>query len=95
MVEDVKLQLSPAYGDFVTSLPPNPSTSALANKTTEKLVAEFRYLQAQATGTLAKFMEYLTYSYMIDNVALLITGTLVRKGPSCLSCLDTDESFDF
>lgn len=76
---DVKLQLSPAYGDFLASLPPNPSTSSLANKTTDKLVAEFRYLQAQATGSLAKFMEYLTYSYMIDNVALLITGTLHER----------------
>lgn len=76
---DVKLQLSPAYGDFLASLPPNPSTSSLANKTTDKLVAEFRYLQAQATGTLAKFMDYLTYGYMIDNVALLITGTLHER----------------
>ena len=64
---DVKLQLSPAYGDFLASLPPNPSTSSLANKTTDKLVAEFRYLQGQAVGTLAKFLEYLTYGYMIDN----------------------------
>ncbi|KAI9874299.1 MAG: H(+)-transporting V0 sector ATPase subunit d [Pleopsidium flavum] len=78
-IDDVKLQLSPAYGDFLASLPPNPSTSALANKTTDKLVAEFRYLQAQAVGSLAKFMEYLTYGYMIDNVALLITGTLHER----------------
>ncbi|KAL8682079.1 MAG: hypothetical protein Q9186_001868 [Xanthomendoza sp. 1 TL-2023] len=78
-IDDVKLQLSPAYGDFLASLPPNPSTSSLANKTTDKLVAEFRYLQAQATGSLAKFMEYLTYGYMIDNVALLITGTLHER----------------
>ncbi|MCJ1414410.1 H(+)-transporting V0 sector ATPase subunit d [Xylographa parallela] len=78
-IDDVKLQLSPAYGDFLASLPPNPSTSSLANKTTDKLVAEFRYLQAQATGTLSKFMDYLTYGYMIDNVALLITGTLHER----------------
>jgi len=76
---DVKLQLNPAYGDFLASLPPNPSTSALANKTTEKLVSEFRYLQANAVGSLAKFMDYLTYGYMIDNVALLITGTLHER----------------
>ncbi|KAK5133607.1 H(+)-transporting V0 sector ATPase subunit d [Meristemomyces frigidus] len=75
-IDDVKLQLGPAYGDFLASLPPNPSTSALADKTMDKLVAEFRYIQANATGSLSKFMEYLTYSYMIDNVALLITGTL-------------------
>lgn len=77
--KDVKLQLSPAYGDFLSSLPPNPSTSALAAKTTDKLVAEFRYIQANATGSLTKFMEYLTYGYMIDNVALLITGTLHER----------------
>ena len=78
-IDDVKLQLGPAYGDFLASLPPNPSTSALANKTTDKLVSEFRYLQANATGSLAKFMDYLTYGYMIDNVALLITGTLHER----------------
>jgi V-type H+-transporting ATPase subunit d len=76
---DVKLQLGPMYGDFLAALPPNPSTSALADKTTDKLVAEFRYLQANATGSLSKFMEYLTYGYMIDNVALLITGTLHER----------------
>ncbi|KAF2458772.1 putative vacuolar ATP synthase subunit D [Lineolata rhizophorae] len=78
-IDDIKLQLGPAYGDFLAALPPNPSTSALANKTTDKLVSEFRYLQANATGSLAKFMEYLTYGYMIDNVALLITGTLHER----------------
>jgi V-type H+-transporting ATPase subunit d len=75
----VKLQLGPAYGDYLASLPPNPSTSALADKAMDKLVAEFRYLQANATGSLARFMEYLTYAYMIDNVALLITGTLHER----------------
>lgn len=77
-IDDVKLQLQP-YADVLASLPPNPSTSALAQKTTDKLVAEFRYLQAQATGSLSKFMAYLTYGYMIDNVALLITGTLHER----------------
>jgi V-type H+-transporting ATPase subunit d len=42
-------------------------------------VSEFRYLQANATGSMSKFMEYLTYGYMIDNVALLITGTLHER----------------
>jgi V-type H+-transporting ATPase subunit d len=76
---DVKLQLGPAYGDYLAALPPNPSTSALADKTMDKLVAEFRYIQANATGSLSKFMDYLTYAYMIDNVALLITGTLHER----------------
>ncbi|PKS12178.1 hypothetical protein jhhlp_001476 [Lomentospora prolificans] len=81
-VDDLKLQLAPAYGDFLSSLPPNPSPSSLAAKTTEKLVYEFRYVRANASGTLAKFMDYLTYGYMIDNVALLITGTLHERDTS-------------
>ncbi|KKY22867.1 putative vacuolar atp synthase subunit d [Phaeomoniella chlamydospora] len=78
-IDDVKLQLGPAYGDFLASLPPKPSTSALAQKATDKLVSDFKYIRAQATGSLAKFMDYLTYGYMIDNVALLITGTLHER----------------
>jgi V-type H+-transporting ATPase subunit d len=79
ILTDVKLQLGPAYGDFLASLPPNPSTSALAGKMTDKLVSEFRYLVAQSVGSTAKFLEYLTYGYMIDNIALLITGTLHER----------------
>ncbi|KAF7719794.1 V-type proton ATPase subunit d [Penicillium ucsense] len=78
-IDDVKLQLGPAYGDFLAALPPNPSTSALAGKMTDKLVSEFRYLVAQSVGSTAKFLEYLTYGYMIDNIALLITGTLHER----------------
>ncbi|KXX72816.1 V-type proton ATPase subunit d [Madurella mycetomatis] len=78
-IDDLKLQLGPAYGDFLASLPPNPSTSSLAAKTTDKLVSEFRYVRANAVGSLAKFMDYVTYGYMIDNVALLITGTLHER----------------
>jgi V-type H+-transporting ATPase subunit d len=78
-VDDLKLQLNPAYGEFISSLPPNPSTSSLAAKTTDKLVSDFRYVRANAVGSLAKFMDYLTYGYMIDNVALLITGTLHER----------------
>jgi V-type H+-transporting ATPase subunit d len=70
MYLDLKLQLGPAYGDFLSSLPPNPSTSSIADKTTEKLVSEFRYLQSNATGSLSKFMEYLTYSYMVGVLEL-------------------------
>jgi V-type H+-transporting ATPase subunit d len=78
-ISDLKLPLGPAYGDFLASLPPNPSTSTLAAKTTDKLISEFRYVRSNAVGSLAKFMDYLTYGYMIDNVALLITGTLHER----------------
>lgn len=75
----MKLQLSPAYGDYLANVPSPLSTSVIAAKANEKLIAEFRYIRANSTGTLAKFMDFLTYGYMIDNVALLITGTLHER----------------
>ncbi|KAJ8110108.1 hypothetical protein ONZ43_g5960 [Nemania bipapillata] len=84
-IDDLKLQLGPAYGDFLASLPPNPSTSSLAAKTTDKLVSEFRYVRANAVGSLALFLDYLTYGYMIDNVALLITGWFETMPVLCIA----------
>jgi len=78
-LDDLKLQLSPSYGDVLANVPSPLSTSTIASKATEKLISEFRYIRANATGSLAKFMDYLTYGYMIDNVALLITGTLHER----------------
>ncbi|KAF8421406.1 V0 complex, c/d subunit of ATPase [Tirmania nivea] len=78
-LEDLKLQLSPFYGDYLANVPSPLSTSIIAAKTTEKLINEFRYIRAQSTGALAKFLNYITYAYMIDNVALLITGTLHER----------------
>ncbi|TGZ81910.1 ATPase, V0 complex, subunit D [Ascodesmis nigricans] len=78
-LDDLKLQLSASYGDALANVPSPLSTSVIASKATDKLISEFRYLRANATGSLAKFMDYLTYGYMIDNVALLITGTLHER----------------
>lgn len=75
----MKLQLSASYGDVLANVASPLSTSVIAAKATEKLISEFRYLRANATGPLARFMDYLTYGYMIDNVALLITGTLHER----------------
>ena len=43
------------------------------------MVEEFKYLRAHAVEPLATFLDYITYSYMIDNVILLITGTLHER----------------
>lgn len=39
-------------------------------------VVEFNFLKAQAQEPLATFMEYITYEYMIENVMMLLKGTL-------------------
>ena len=76
-LDDMRMQLSATdYGNFLANEPSPLSTSAIANRATQRLVSEFEYLRTNSTSPLSKFLDYLTYSYMIDNVILLITGTL-------------------
>ncbi|KAG0023671.1 H(+)-transporting V0 sector ATPase subunit d [Entomortierella chlamydospora] len=78
-LEDVKLQLAASdYGPLLQN-EAHISTSLLAQKCTEKLVQEFNYIRAHAVAPLSHFLDYLTYAYMIDNVILLITGTLHER----------------
>eukprot|EP00735_Rhodelphis_limneticus_P006305 TRINITY_DN18694_c0_g1::TRINITY_DN18694_c0_g1_i1::g.20457::m.20457 TRINITY_DN18694_c0_g1::TRINITY_DN18694_c0_g1_i1::g.20457 ORF type:complete len:352 (+),score=53.59,sp/P54641/VA0D_DICDI/62.57/3e-162,vATP-synt_AC39/PF01992.11/4.3e-98 TRINITY_DN18694_c0_g1_i1:59-1114(+) len=79
-LEDVKLHLSQTdYGNFLQNEPSPIQPSTIAEKCTEKLVKDFHHIRCQATYPLSKFLEYITYSYMIDNVVLLITGTLHER----------------
>lgn len=41
-----------------------------------KLVTDFQYLRAQAVEPLSTFLDYVCYEYMIENVMLLLRGTL-------------------
>ena len=59
---------------------PSPlQVSVIDDKLKEKLVIEFQHMRNHATGPLATFLDYITYSYMIDNIILLITGTLHQR----------------
>lgn len=42
----------------------------------EKLVTEFNYLRANASAPLDQFLDFISYEYMIENVMLLLRGTL-------------------
>lgn len=79
-LDDLKMQLSATdYQNFLANVPSPLSTSTIANKANEKLISEFKYLRANAVEPLSTFLDYITYSYMIDNVILLITGTLHER----------------
>ncbi|GAA5997510.1 H(+)-transporting V0 sector ATPase subunit d [Rhodotorula paludigena] len=79
-LEDFRMQLSATdYGNFLANETPPISTSTIAEKATQRLVDEFNYIRSNATGNLKKFLEYMTYAYMIDNVVLLISGTLHER----------------
>jgi V-type H+-transporting ATPase subunit d len=48
------------------------------------MVTEFFFLRAQAVEPLATFLDYITYEYMIENVMLLLRGTLSGRNVSDL-----------
>jgi V-type H+-transporting ATPase subunit d len=79
-LEDFRTQLSTTdYGNFLANEPSPISTSTIAEKATQVLVDQFNYLRSNAVEPLSKFLDYITYAYMIDNVVLLITGTLHER----------------
>ncbi|CAE6468678.1 unnamed protein product [Rhizoctonia solani] len=79
-LEDFRMQLAATdYGNFLANEPLPISTSTIADKATQVLVDQFNYLRNNAVEPLSKFLEYMTYAYMIDNVVLLITGTLHER----------------
>ncbi|RKP40260.1 V0 complex, c/d subunit of ATPase [Dimargaris cristalligena] len=76
-LDDLKLQLGATdYGSLLQNEPSPIATSTIAEKCTQNLVDQFQYLYSESCKDLSQFLDYITYSYMIDNVILLITGTL-------------------
>jgi len=61
---------------------PLQHTAIVAQRCTEKLVKEFLHIRAQSVEPLSTFLDYITYGYMIDNIILLITGTLHERDTS-------------
>lgn len=75
-LEDIKLNLQETdYGHFLGS-EAMVTPALVEEKATQKLVTEFKFIRSQASGPLAQFLDYITYEYMIENVMLLLKGTL-------------------
>ncbi|KAK6465879.1 vacuolar ATPase V0 domain subunit D [Scheffersomyces coipomensis] len=82
-LEDLKLQLSSTdYGNFLSTYSGVLSTSVIQENLSKKLYQQFQYLKANSSGKLTKFLDYISYGYMIDNVSLMITGTLHERDRS-------------
>ncbi|XP_077687104.1 V-type proton ATPase subunit d 1 isoform X1 [Eretmochelys imbricata] len=78
--ENLKLHLqSTDYGNFLANEASPLTVSVIDDKLKEKMVVEFRHMRNHAYEPLASFLDFITYSYMIDNVILLITGTLHQR----------------
>jgi V-type H+-transporting ATPase subunit d len=71
---DLKSQLQGTeYGNFLQN--DGALTSRIiAERATEKFVAEFGEIREWATGPLAKFLDFVQYEYMISNVLKLIAA---------------------
>ncbi|KAH8998570.1 ATPase V0 complex subunit D [Lactarius akahatsu] len=79
-LEDLRTQLaSTDYGNFLANEPSPISTSTIADKALKNLVDQFNYVRSNAVAPLNEFLDYITYAYMIDNLVLLITGTLHKR----------------
>ncbi|GAA5954079.1 hypothetical protein JCM8115_003305 [Rhodotorula mucilaginosa] len=79
-LDDFKMQLTATdYGNFLANETPPISTSTIAERATQRMVDEFNYIRSNATGNLKRFLDYMTYAYMIDNIILLISGTLHER----------------
>lgn len=76
----MKLHLqSTDYGNFLANVPSPLQVSVIDDQLREKLVTEFQHMRNHSSGQLATFLDFITYSYMIDNIILLITGTLHQR----------------
>jgi len=75
-LEDVRLNLSET--DYADALQDSPSITPaeLQKAAVEKLVTEFQYVRTQSVEPLSKFLDFITFEYMIENVMLLLKGTL-------------------
>ncbi|XP_018614287.2 V-type proton ATPase subunit d 2-like [Scleropages formosus] len=79
-LEDLKLHLqSTDYGNFLANENEDLTVSRIDDKMKEKLFTEFRCLRSHSVQPLSTFLDYITYSYMIDNVILLITGAVHQQ----------------
>lgn len=77
---DLKLHLAGTdYGSFLANEPSPLAVSVIDDKLREKLVIEFQHMRNHSVEPLAQFLDFITYSYMIDNIILLITGTLHQR----------------
>jgi V-type H+-transporting ATPase subunit d len=86
-LEDLKMHLSSAdsaYGPFLEKLSGALDTRQLDKALRASLAEEFHFVRAQANYPLSKFLDYITYSYMIENLCLLIKGSIKGDDPKKL-----------
>jgi V-type H+-transporting ATPase subunit d len=81
-LEDVRSALEDTdYGTFMQDEPSPIGINTVVSKCREKLADEFKFLKAQAVEPLSTFMDFIAREKMIENIVMLIQGTLNGKPP--------------
>ncbi|GAX82090.1 hypothetical protein CEUSTIGMA_g9518.t1 [Chlamydomonas eustigma] len=79
-LEDIKLNLTATdYGTYLSNEASPLYTTTIVEKCTKKLVDDWVKMRANADEKLGQFLDYCTYGHMIDNVVLIVTGTLHER----------------
>mmetsp|Transcript_24266 Transcript_24266/g.50598 ORF Transcript_24266/g.50598 Transcript_24266/m.50598 type:complete len:387 (+) Transcript_24266:46-1206(+) len=78
-LEDCKLNLSESdYGNALqndaTLTPQDLQKAAI-----DKLAVEFQYLRSQSVAPLSTFLDFITHEYMIENIMMLLKGTMAGR----------------
>jgi len=72
-LEDIRDSLAEtSYGRFLADHVGKLEVSNITDKMNDKLASEFFYIRCMAGPLLAKFMDFITYEYMIENVMLIL-----------------------
>lgn len=69
------------YAQFLQDEPSPLIPAVIVHKCKEKLASEFKYVREQVDGKLGKFLDYMRYERMIDNIVMIISGTISNKSP--------------
>merc|ERR1711998_794584 len=87
-LEDLKMHLSSGeldYGPALEDLQGDGlDARALEKALKQSVVDDFHFIRAQANYPLSKFLDYITYAFMIENLCLLIKGSLKGDLPEKL-----------
>ncbi|XP_053414943.1 V-type proton ATPase subunit d 2 isoform X2 [Nycticebus coucang] len=79
-LEDLKIHLQTTdYGNFLANQTNPLTVSKIDTEMRKRLCREFDYFRNHSLEPLSTFFTYMTCSYMIDNVILLMNGTLQKK----------------
>ena len=75
-LDDIRDSLSETdYGRFLSDHAGKLEVGDIKDKMLDKLASEFFYIRCLAGPKLRKFMDFITYEYMIENLMLILKAT--------------------